>query len=618
MVENTILNVLMIEDNPGDVQIVRERLTDVPGYQFEITHVMTLQEAIDALERSRMDAVILDLGLPDSAGIDTVKRLRGVQDDIAVVVLSGSSTEETHRLALREGAHDFVGKNDPPARLLARSILFALERNRSQKPQQQIKKLVSANPDAVIVVDLDGIVQFVNEAAIELFGKRREDFVGELLGFSIKEGALSEIEVLKNGERRTAEIHVVQIEWNWKPALLASIRDTTEQKRLAEQFREAQKMEAIGRLAGGVAHDFNNLLCVVIGFGELLKREVQLDSLRRQYLEEIIKAGEHAAALTRQLLAFSRRQVIQPRTVDLNAVVLDMEKLLFRVIGEDIILISSTPDHPCHVKVDPVQIEQVIMNLAVNARDAMQRGGKLSFETSSIWLDEEYSRKHPEIKPGPHVVLTVSDTGHGMDKLTLSKIFDPFFTTKEVGKGTGLGLATVYGIVKQLEGHIWVYSEPGMGTTFKIYFPESTEPPSSIGRTTINALLGNGWETVLLVEDEEVVRTFGREVLQADGYTVLTASHGHEALLKAAQYEGPIHLLITDLVMPGMSGRELAKRLSAERPDMRVLMVSGYAADSVAELSVLDPGISFLEKPFIGDLLRRKVWEVLNTPQPRS
>jgi two-component system cell cycle sensor histidine kinase/response regulator CckA len=396
--------------------------------------------------------------------------------------------------------------------------------------------------------------------------------------------------------------------------LLGIARDITERKQLEAQLRQAQKMEAVGRLAGGVAHDFNNLVTVITGFSEImLHRHLGDHDPLREPIEEIQKAGERAASLTRQLLAFSRRQVLQPKVLDLNAVVADIDKMLRRLIGEDIELITVLNPGLRPVKADPGQVEQIIMNLTVNARDAMPQGGKLTIETANVELDEAYARLHLAVQPGPYVMLAMSDTGAGMDAETQAHIFEPFFTTKE--EGTGLGLSTVYGIVKQSGGYIWVYSEPGQGTTFKIYLPQVEEAVEPLKPSAAPTRPPQGSETVLVVEDDEGVRTLAREFLQMDGYTALEARHGEEALQVCEQHEGPIHLMVTDVVMPGMSGRELAEHLAPLRPEMKVLYISGYTDNAIVRHCVLEPGTAFLQKPFTTDALARKVRLALDAPQ---
>ena len=379
-----------------------------------------------------------------------------------------------------------------------------------------------------------------------------------------------------------------------------------------KQLWQSQKMEAVGRLAGGVAHDFNNLLTVIKGYTELMLSDLKPSDPLRPEMEEVQKAADRAAALTRQLLAFSRRQVLAPKVVNLNYLVEDMNKLLRRLLGEDIELAIKLADHLGCVKADPGQIEQVIMNLAVNARDAMPKGGKLTLETANLELDEGYSREHVMVKPGPYVMLAIADTGSGMDAETLAHVFEPFFTTKEQGKGTGLGLSTVYGIVKQSDGYIWPYSEPGIGTTFKIYLPLVDEMAErEQARAQLSPGLG-GQETILLVEDEEGVRGLTRQLLQRHGYTVLEAEHGQDALMLCERFSGPIHLLLSDVVLAQMSGRELVERLGPLRPEMKVLYMSGYSDEAIIHHGVLKPGTAFLQKPFTTESLMRKVREVID------
>jgi two-component system cell cycle sensor histidine kinase/response regulator CckA len=489
------------------------------------------------------------------------------------------------------------------------------------------------------VIDDKVNVVIWNKAAEEISGYSREEVVGHnkiwewlypdeeyrnevmakaatIIGKSEEEKGSETIIRRKDGQSRI-------VSWNSRSLVdeegnpigsIAIGHDITGRKHLEEQLLQSQKMEAVGRLAGGIAHDFNNLLTVIIGFTELLLYR-HLDDLSplRGPLEEVQKAGKWAASLTHQLLAFSRKQVLQPKVLDLNAVVADTEKMLRRLIGEDIDLVTVLDPELGPVKVDPGQLEQVIMNLAVNARDAMPQGGKLTIETANVELDEAYARRHTSVQPGPYVMLAVSDTGIGMGKETQSHLFEPFFTTKE--KGIGLGLPTIYGIVKQSGGHIWVYSEPGLGTTFKVYLPrveEAVEPPQP---GTASAASLQGSETVLLVEDDGGVRMLVRDVLEISGYTVLEARHGEEALLICQQHSGPIHLMVTDVVMPGMSGRELAERLSPLYPEMKVLYISGYTEKGIVHHGVLDPATAFLQKPFTPNALAHKVRQVLDAPQ---
>jgi PAS domain S-box-containing protein len=393
--------------------------------------------------------------------------------------------------------------------------------------------------------------------------------------------------------------------------------DITERKHLEEQLRQSQKMEAVGRLAGGIAHDFNNLLTAIIGYSQLLLRRLEVGNPMQEELEEIRKAGVRAASLTRQLLAFSRKELLQPQVLDLNVVVANLDKMLRRLIGEDIELVTILGPQPGRIEADLAQLEQVVLNLVVNARDAMRQGGKIIVETVNLQLDEAYAQQHVAVSPGPYVMLAVSDQGCGMDEETLKHIFEPFFTTKHHAEGTGLGLSTVYGIVKQSGGNIWVYSEVGRGTTFKIYLPQVNEVAAARETEPVSTAVAGGTETVLLAEDETLVRKFVRTILEEKGYTVLEAHHGSEALRAAIQHPGPIHLLLTDMVMPLMDGKLLGERMIGLRPGIRVLYMSGYSENTVVHHGVLESGTAFIEKPFTTEMLARKVRETLDTCQPR-
>ena len=400
-----------------------------------------------------------------------------------------------------------------------------------------------------------------------------------------------------------------------------SFRDVTEGRRAAlalrqseENLRQAQKMEAIGRLAGGVAHDFNNLLTAILGNASLMAEQLPVEDPQRQAALEIQRAAERAAGLTRQLLAFSRKQMLEMKVVDLNGTMADMHKMLDRVIGEHIELLMVPAPGLGRVRGDPGQLEQVILNLAVNARDAMPEGGKLILETSNVEVDESFAARHPPLQTGRYVMLAVSDTGVGMDLETQAHVFEPFYTTKERGRGTGLGLSTVYGIVRQSEGHVWVYSSPGKGSTFKIYLPRVDEEPAAGDPAPATPGTRRGSETVLLVEDEGVVRTLIRNTLQQHGYHVVEAENGNQALRLSERHRGPLHMLVTDVVMPGMSGRELAERLLNQRPGLRVLFISGYTDETIAQHGVLGPGMGFLQKPFTLLALALKVRETLDLP----
>jgi signal transduction histidine kinase len=402
------------------------------------------------------------------------------------------------------------------------------------------------------------------------------------------------------------------------PAITRALRGAEERqaRRVAEaRLKRAEKLEAIGQLAGGVAHDFNNLLAVIQGYGDLLMKDLSGDAPRQARLDAILRAANRGASLTRQLLTFSRQHPFQARPVDLNAVVTEMEGMLRRLISEDVQITTRLMEGLHLVKADPAQIEQVVMNLAINGRDAMSGGGRLIIETSNVDLDDTYIMSHPDAKAGPYALLTVSDTGHGMGPDTVSHIFEPFFTTKEPGKGTGLGLATVYGIVRQSGGHIAVYSEPGRGSTFRVYLPRTDEAAQALAPPRAPEVLSVGSETVLLVEDDPMLQAVIQEALQSGGYTVITGLSPEASLAAAADHTGPIHLMLTDVVMPRISGPEVAVRAKATRPGMKVLYMSGYVGAAAEHQTDLPPSATFLQKPFSVDALLRKVRETLESPQ---
>jgi two-component system cell cycle sensor histidine kinase/response regulator CckA len=491
------------------------------------------------------------------------------------------------------------------------------------------QKLTETSFDAIAVSE-NGLIREANRGYVKMFGyDRQEEMIGRPVVDFVAEESRPEVErrlaggiegtyelvgQRKDGRKilleATGSAHVIA----GRPARLTALRDMTEKRTLEDQFRQAQKMEAVGRLAGGVAHDFNNLLTVIMSYTDMLLEGLAPQDPRGEDLGEIRKAAVTAASLTRQLLAFSRQQVIEPRPVNLNAIVSSSEKLLKRLIGEDIELVTVLTDETIVVMIDPGQLEQVIMNLAVNARDAMLRGGKLLLETTRAMMDAEFARDHWPANPGHFALLTVTDTGTGMDEATQARIFEPFFTTKEIGKGTGLGLATVYGIVKQSNGFIWVYSEPDHGTTFKIYLPLVNESAKPLEDPVTLSEPPTGTETVLLAEDAAAVRAAARQILERYGYTVLEAPSGKDALSIASKRAGPIHLLLTDVVMPEMSGRQLTERFATLRPDAKVLYMSGYTDDAIVRHGILGPGIAYLQKPFSPETLARKVREVLDIP----
>jgi len=520
-----------------------------------------------------------------------------------------------------------AGQKRASLRQITKGELFAL--------QERFHKAFSASPDPMTISTWEeGRCLDCNDSFLQATGYRRDEVLGRtgvelrfwpeakdrsnFLKLLEESGRIRDLPVnflTKSGEMRTGLLSAEVIEITGQRSILTVTKDLTEYRKLEQQLRLSQRMEAIGRLAGGVAHDFNNLLTVISGSCLGLLGALEPGDPRRSLVEEIQQAGDRAALLTRQLLAFGRRQVLEPRLMDLKEVVRNAQKILRRLLGENIELVIVPSPEMALVQIDPGQVEQVILNLAVNARDAMPNGGKLTIETAVLDLKEPYAAAHAPQPAGSYVMLAVSDNGCGMSAEIQAHIFEPFFTTKDVGKGTGLGLAMVYGIVKQSSGFIWLYSELGHGTTFKIYFPSADQAalavPAAVPEVQIAAQPIPRGETVLLVEDEVAVRRMMNRVLTAGGYRTLEARDGEEALQFCAESTDPVQLLITDIVMPGMAGPELARRLQALYPQLKVLYVSGYTDETVVHHGI-ERGAAFLQKPFTPDALLRRMREVLD------
>jgi signal transduction histidine kinase/integral membrane sensor domain MASE1 len=530
----------------------------------------------------------------------------------AAIAQQRRSEAEAHRLNA-----ELAARADADAReLKAASVLLS-------GSSERYRTLMDSAPDALLVADADGRILLANARAEDAFGYEREELIGRALESLIPEGLFAR---RRDGSEFPVDVRLSTVKLATGRGVCAAVRDVSEQRKAEQALRESQaalelaqrelaqsqKIEAVGRLAGGIAHDFNNLLGVILGFGELARKDLPPDHRARQRVDQIQKAAERAATLTRQLLAFSRKQVLQPRVVDLNTIARDMERMLHRVIGEHIRLVTAFEPDLWPVRADPTQIEQVLMNLAVNARDAMPAGGTLTIQTARAELGEAFVRGHPGSSLGPHAVLTVSDTGHGMDAGTLSHVFEPFFTTKPAGQGTGLGLAMIYGIVKQSGGYISARSEVEKGTTFTVYLPRTEAEKVDRAPLVEPASPPRGTETILLVEDEASLRGVMREQLQSAGYRVLEGGSAEEALAAAGREGAPIHLLLTDVVMPGASGEKLESRLRATRPEIRVLYMSGYTDEAISHHGVLEPGRHFLQKPFAADILLRAVRRALD------
>ena len=641
------LRVLLVEASPTEAELVIAELRGIPR-PLELERVEDAPAMRAALARAPWHAVISDWSLPKFSGLAALGIVKELGLEIPFIMVSGTAGEETAVEAMRAGAHDYVLK-DRLVRLApalerelreheARHLASASQR----RSERMFQGLFDAAPDGMLVVMPDGTIALANPEAERMFGRALAGrVIEELLPAALRHAHVDHREsffvnprIRRMGDGRgllarredgtdfPVEVSLGGFAYHEQRAALCVIRDISARRALEEslrrtehQLRQSQKMEAIGNLAGGVAHDFNNMLSVILSYSNMLAEDMTPSDPRRADLEQIEGAGMRAVELTRQLLAFSRQQILQPKVVHLNDIVVGMERMVRRLIGEDLELTVLFAPGLGKVKVDPGQIEQIVMNLALNSRDAMPHGGKLTIETANIELDDTYCAAHVGASAGPHVMLAVTDTGIGMDRATQQRMFEPFFTTKEKGKGTGLGLATVFGIVQQSGGNIWVYSEPGKGTTFKVYFPRTDAPATALDTYALAApetgTVG-GTETILLVEDEESVRVLARTILRRYGYHVLDAQSGGDALLICEQHTSEIHLMLTDVVMPRMSGRQLAERLEPLRPQMKVLYMSGYTDNSIVHHGVLDSGVAFLQKPITPELLTRKVREVLD------
>ena len=625
LVENSIQAVLVVQD--FRIVYANKRCEEILGYTVEELLSLSPNKVMNSIhpdDRALVWGRFRDR--LEGKEVPAAYRYRGIRKDGSVrwVEMYASLIEFGGRPAVQAALMDVTEG------VLAQESLEASE--------EKYRAVVENALDGILVLQ-DGVIRFANRrvekgtgfSIEELLGRRFDDFIHpedremvrdyytrRLLGERDLPGRYLVRAQYKGAEVRWIRIRAVPITWEDRPAVLVFLRDVTRAKKtedemnaLQEQFRQAQKMEAIGRLAGGVAHDFNNLLTVIKGTAQLsLYGLRQADPLRKN-IEEIMAAADRAAALTTQLLAFSRRQVMEVKAIDINQLVQDLDKMLRRIIGEDIELVTFLQEGIGVIKADPGQMEQAIVNIAVNARDAMPEGGKLTIETANVDLDEEYARLHAGVRPGPYVMLSISDTGAGMSADVKERVFEPFFTTKEAGKGTGLGLSTAYGIVKQSNGYIWVYSEPGKGTTFKVYLPRVHEPVDERKEPSFGeAPRGN--ETILVVEDEDALRELAVRILKKQGYKVLEARDGGEALMLCEKYREPIDLILSDVIMPRMSGREVVERLLGIHPEAKTLYMSGYTDNVIIHHGVLDKGTKFIPKPFTIDGLARKVREVLD------
>jgi PAS domain S-box-containing protein len=632
------LSILVVDD---DAQMLKT-ITDIlrlHGHSPVIA--ATGHEALEITREMREAPAValVDLKLPDMDGIELVGRLREIAELTEVVILTGNASVDSAVRALREKSNDYLVKPVQPDQLVG-TIQRAGERWQRRRAEigmreseERLRLIFDHVSDALFIAHDSGRIIDANPAACVLSGLSLEKLrllkIADVVPESSVEDASDpssanaqddvEFSRFSSQRRGTTNGKVLDVRSAaFAPGVLVhTVRDLTRQRKLEDQLLHAQKMEAIGQLAGGVAHDFNNLLTVIMSYSSLLLADIETNEAVRGDVQEISNAADRAAALTRQLLAFSRKQVLQMRAINVNDVVADVEKMLRRLIGEDIALTTHLDPDLALINADPGQLEQVLINLVVNARDAMPGGGTLTITTDNAELFDEQGERYLAAAPGKYVMLAVTDTGSGMTKDIQQRLFEPFYTTKPVGKGTGLGLATVHGIVKQSGGDVYVYSELGHGTTFKVYFPRLTKPADVLMTTAeYRAIAPRGSETLLLAEDDEALRGLGARVLSGLGYNVLVARTGGEALRIVAEYKGAIDLIATDVVMPEMNGSQLVEKVLLARPDIRVLFMSGYTDDEVMRRGVIDGQTAFLQKPFTPDLLAHKIREVLDVTPP--
>jgi PAS domain S-box-containing protein len=647
------LRILHLEDDPDYPDLVRSML-EAEGVRAALLAVANQAEFEAALQRERFDMILADYSLTEGYdGIQALRRARDVSRDTPFLIVSGTIGEEAAIESLKSGATDYVLKHWPERLVPAvrRAVREAEERRARRQAEMDLRQseehyrlIFDNNPVPMWVFDHETLAFLeVNDAAVQHYGYSRDEFskmtlkdirgwdespmLKEYLSQVAAEGRPTPFVLAGICSHRKKDGTLIQVDVKLSPisvkgrtASLTMANDITTQKRLEEQLRQAQKMEAIGQLAGGVAHDFNNILTVIRGHAELLLAEGGLTERAAHSARQMSQAAERAATLTRQLLAFSRRQVMQPRLLDMNEIVGNMTKMLSRIVGENVGLQLQYWSEPALVKADAGMMEQVLMNLVVNARDAMPQGGRVVINVAPMEVDGAHLDRHPEGRPGRFVCLGVADTGCGIAPDDLRRIFDPFFTTKEVGKGTGLGLATVYGIVKQHQGWVEVESELGKGATFRVLLPWSDAVEAGLAQDpSARSLPRGGSEVILVVEDEAALRELVCQCLARSGYGIFQAETGAKALELWAAHKKEIDLVLTDLVMPDrMNGRQLAERLQAERPDLKVLFTSGYSAEVIGKDFALHPGLNYLQKPFQPQNLVSMVRACLDAKAPRG
>jgi two-component system, cell cycle sensor histidine kinase and response regulator CckA len=640
---NQPVHVLAVMADDEDYQLLRDLLVRADSMRMRIDHARSAEEARTRLQSAACDLLLWDLGSGESPTLAdefTSNNCPGAP----LILLQNYLTPTNIQAVIQSQACNHACQCDLIGPCLALAMLRAIETYCAHKrmrsaltASEKLRRAVEQSHELVMISDQAGAIEYVNPSFENLTGYTREEVIGQTFGIlksdqqpgelyeemwdtvlsgNVFRGILTDRK--KNGDTFIVEKVMTPLvdDQHHVTHFISTARDITDRRKLEADLQQIHKMDALGQLAGGVAHDFNNLLMVISAYAELTLDALAPGHPLGQNVKEILTASRRAADLTRQLLAFGRKQMQSLQVLDLNKVIGDISRTLPRLIGEDIQLAFIPGEKLGKVKADPVQIEQVVMNLASNARDAMPRGGKLTIETANMRMDDAYVQRRTVVPKGNYVLIAVTDSGEGIASEHLAHIFEPFYTTKDAGKGTGLGLATVYGIVKQSGGFIWVYSEPGLGTTFKIYLPQVQAEFADGRGAASSAKSPYGCETLLLVEDETAVRESEREFLLRHGYKVLEAKNGEEAVRLSRSHNGPIHLMITDVVMPTMGGAEVAELLSGERPDMRVLYVSGYAENTVLSHGKIDVQHYFLSKPFALRALGRKVREVIDMKLP--
>lgn len=630
--EHKRIQTLLVEDNPGDSELMRIILAESKEPEYVIEVSRKLSQSLELLEEHTFDLIILDLNLPDSEGLETLASVTNAFPELPVVVLTGTTDEDLGIRAVQEGAEDFLVKGHISSQLLFRVLRYAIERKQSviklQDSESRLKTILDAIEHQILLMGTDHTILWPNLKTCEAAGLPREEIIGKLCyelwpdQAQTCEGCPVELSIVskqpqmvsrweKNG--KIWDIHASPV-FNLPGEIVSIVEqreDVSQEVSLEQQFRQAQKMEAVGKLAGGVAHDFNNMLSVILGFAEIAKNESKGNADLEECLDEITTAGKKSANLVRQLLAFSRKQPIKPQHLDCNEIISNSQKMLKRMVGEDIEIVFEPADNLSRVLLDPSQLDQIIANLAVNSRDAIAGIGTISIATSMAELDDDYCTRYSYARPGTYMLLSFSDTGCGMKKEVLEKVFEPFYTTKRLGEGTGLGMSTIFGIIKQNNGLINIYSEVGVGTTVKIYLPvaQKSDATASV-KPEITSFYGT--ETILVVEDDSAILNLCRSMLTSFGYTVLANRNTENAIALTYESHKTIDLLLTDVIMPTMNGYELERKIKENRPKLKTIFMSGYPSDIIARRGVITEGVDFLQKPFTKNELGRIVREVLD------